>query len=95
MYIYGYIFTTYIYMCVCIYIKLYILGYNLLNAPVHHGKGGTKEMSQVADVRRKFILAHILAPPLSWGGPPQAFQLCCWAGTQEWGTCEVKGRPPN
>ena len=74
------------------YKELYILEYNLLNGPVHNGEQGTKEMSQAADVRRKFILAH---RALSWGGPPQAFRLCCWAGTQEWGTCEGKGRSPN
>ena len=63
-----------------LYKELYILEYNSLNGPVHDGEQGTKEMSQAADVRRKFILAH---RALSWGGPLQAFQLCCWGGTQE------------
>lgn len=62
-----------------LYKELYILEYNSLNGPVHDGEQGTKEMSQAADVRRKFILAY---RALSWGGPLQAFRLCCWAGTR-------------
>lgn len=93
IYIYMYLYI----LCVYIYIHtqykaLYILDYNSLNGPLHKGEQGTKEMSQAADVRRKFVLAH---RALSWGGPLQAFWLCCWAGTQEGGTCEGKGKPPN
>lgn len=86
IWIYLYILCVYIFISfVCIhthtlYKELYILEYNSLNGPVHDGEQGTKEMSQAADVRRKFILAH---RALSWGGPLQAFQLCCWGGTQE------------
>lgn len=53
-------------MCIYIHIQykaLYILDYNSLNGPLHKGEQGTKEMSQAADVRRKFVTGTQEAHP--------------------------------